>query len=296
VDIDGIVLIDKPKNITSRKTVDRVMAILNVKRAGHFGSLDPFATGLLCIGVGQGTKLLPFMQDHQKEYIALIGFEMSTDTDDITGAVKVRFPGVSIDAMGLKEWFKENKGWMNQLPPDYCAQKWKGRPLYKLKRAQKDVNPRPKQVYLEEAEILDVGPDWASVRIVCSRGTYIRAIARDLGASLGYGGYLRELKRTRSEGFSIEQASTLDALVIKGREIVIPLAETLKIPKTRVTKTGEAGIRDGQAIQMSWVIDDVIAPDGAYVTLLNDNGNLLCIARVQREGGLWGYIERGFRH
>jgi tRNA pseudouridine55 synthase len=296
VDIDGIVLIDKPKDITSRKTVDRVMAILNVKRAGHFGSLDPFATGLLCIGVGQGTKLLPFMQDHQKEYIALIGFEMSTDTDDITGAVKERFPGVSIDAMGLKEWFEENKGWINQRPPDYCAQKWKGRPLYKLKRAQKDVNPRPKQVYLEEAEILGVGPDWASVRIVCSRGTYIRAIARDLGSSLGSGGYLRELKRTRSEGFSIEQASTLDAVVIKGEEAVIPLTETLKIPKARVTKTGEAGIRDGQAIQMSWVIDDVIAPDGAYVTLLNDNGNLLCIARVQREGGLWGYIERGFRH
>jgi tRNA pseudouridine55 synthase len=272
------------------------MAILNVKRAGHFGSLDPFATGLLCIGVGQGTKLLPFMQDHQKEYIALIGFEMSTDTDDITGAVKERFPGVSIDAMGLKEWFEENKGWINQRPPDYCAQKWKGRPLYKLKRAQKDVNPRPKQVYLEEAEILGVGPDWASVRIVCSRGTYIRAIARDLGSSLGSGGYLRELKRTRSEGFSIEQASTLDAVVIKGEEAVIPLTETLKIPKARVTKTGEAGIRDGQAIQMSWVIDDVIAPDGAYVTLLNDNGNLLCIARVQREGGLWGYIERGFRH
>jgi tRNA pseudouridine55 synthase len=284
VDIDGIVLIDKPKDITSRKTVDRVMAILNVKRAGHFGSLDPFATGLLCIGVGQGTKLLPFMQDHQKEYIALIGFEMSTDTDDITGAVKERFPGVSIDAMGLKEWFEENKGWINQRPPDYCAQKWKGRPLYKLKRAQKDVNPRPKQVYLEEAEILGVGPDWASVRIVCSRGTYIRAIARDLGSSLGSGGYLRELKRTRSEGFSIEQASTLDAVVIKGEEAVIPLTETLKIPKARVTKTGEAGIRDGQAIQMSWVIDDVIAPDGAYVTLLNDNGNLLCIARVQREG------------
>lgn len=296
MDIDGIVLLDKPKDITSRKTVDRVMAILNVKRAGHFGSLDPFATGLLCIGVGQGTKLLPFMQAHQKEYIALIGFEMSTDTDDITGAVKERFSGVSIDVMGLKEWFEENKGWINQLPPDYCAQKWKGRPLYKLKRAHKDVNPRPKQVYIEEAEIFEVGPDWASVRIVCSRGTYIRAIARDLGASLGYGGYLRELKRTQSEGFSIGQATTLDALGKKGDEVVIPLAETLKIPKARVTKTGEAGIRDGKAIQISWVIDDVIAPDGAYVALLNDNGNLLCIARVQREGGLWGSIERGFRH
>ncbi len=296
MDIAGIVLIDKPEDITSRKAVDKVMAILKVKRAGHFGSLDPFATGLLCVGVGQGTKLLPFMQAHQKEYIALIGFEMSTDTDDITGAVRMRFPGVSIDRIHLEEWFKENKGWINQLPPDYCAQKLKGRPLYKLKRAQKEVTPRPKQVFLEEAEILEAGPDCARVRIVCSRGTYIRAIARDLGASLGYGGYLRELKRTKSEGFSIEQALTFEALVQKGQQAVIPLPEALKIPKARVTKTGEAGIRDGQAIQISWVVDDVAAPDGVYVALLNANGDLLCIARVQREGGIWGHIERGFRH
>jgi tRNA pseudouridine55 synthase len=293
---DGIVLIDKPTDITSRKAVDRVQRILHEKKAGHFGSLDPFATGLLCIGVGQGTKLLPFMQAHQKEYIALIGFEMSTDTDDITGTVKETFTNVLIDESLLKKWFDEQKGWVNQTPPEYCAQKHKGKPLYKLKRARQEVSPRPKQVYLEETEILETGKDWARVRIVCSRGTYIRAIARDLGAYLGVGGYLRQLKRIRSEGFSIDQALTFDLLAEKGEEAVIPLADAVQLPKARVTKTGETGIQEGQAIQISWVVDDVIAPDGAYVALLNTNRKLLCIAKVQRQGGLWGYIERGFRN
>ncbi|HPS93026.1 MAG TPA: tRNA pseudouridine(55) synthase TruB [Deltaproteobacteria bacterium] len=291
---DGIVLIDKPAGITSRKVVDRVMRILNVKRAGHFGTLDPFATGLLCIGVGQGTKLLPFMQGQQKEYVALVGFDMSTDTDDVTGEVLERFSDVAIDEALLKRWFEENSGWIDQTPPEYCAQKLNGKPLYKLKREKKDVSPRSKQVHLEETEILATGTDWARVRIVCSRGTYIRAIARDLGKYLGYGGYLRELERIRSEGFSIDQAVTLEALEGTAEASVIPLIEALKIPRTRVTKTGEAGIRDGQPIQMSWVVDDVIAPDGAHVALLNANRDLLCVARVQRQGGFWGNIERGF--
>jgi tRNA pseudouridine55 synthase len=293
---DGIVLIDKPKDITSRKVVDRVQRIIHEKRAGHFGSLDPFATGLLCIGVGQGTKLLPFMESHQKEYIALIGFEMSTDTDDITGTVKESFPNVLLDESKMRLWFDEHKGWINQTPPEYCAQKHQGKPLYKLKREQKEVNPRPKQVCLEETEILDFGPDWAKVRIVCSRGTYIRAIARDLGTYLGFGGYLRELKRLRSEGFNLDQALTFDGLVEKGEEGVIPLTEALQLPMARVTKTGETGIMAGQPIQISWVLDDVIAPDGVYVALQNMEKELLCIARVQRQGGLWGYIERGFRN
>jgi tRNA pseudouridine55 synthase len=236
------------------------------------------------------------MENNQKEYIALMGFEMSTDTDDITGTVKERFSDVLIDESRLKQWFEDHKGWTNQIPPDYCAQKHQGKPLYKLKRAQQEVNPRPKEVFLEESEILDLGPDWANVRIVCSRGTYIRSIARDLGSFLGFGGYLKELRRLRSEGFGLDQAWTLDALTEKGEEAVIPLLDALQIPKARVTKAGEAGIQDGQPIQISWVKDDVIAPEGTNVALLNMERDLLCIARVQRERGLWGYIERGFRH
>jgi len=294
----GVVLIDKPKDITSRKAVDRVMAILKVKRAGHFGTLDPFATGLLCIGVGQGTKLLPFMNEYPKEYAATIGFDMSTDTDDITGTPIDRFSDVLIDIDSARAWFENNKGWIDQTPPLYCAQKVNGKPLYKLARANKEVNPRPKQVHIEEVDILDCGPDWLSVRVVCSRGTYIRSIARDLGRHLGYGGYLRELRRIRSEGFHIDDAVTIEALADKeqrGEEVVIPLSMSLHIPKVRVTRTGESGILDGNPIQVSWLLDDVDAKEGSYVAMINTDMQLLCVAKAEQRGGIWGYIERGFR-
>ena len=295
MDTHGIVLIDKPMHITSRKAVDRVMSILNAKRAGHFGSLDPFATGLLCMGIGQGTKLLPFLQDQEKEYLAVVGFDLFTDTDDFTGEATNRFDNVVVDREEIERWFLQNRGWINQLPPEYCAQKQGGKPLYKLKRANKEVSPRPKQVRLIDSEILDKGKDWVQVRIVCSRGTYIRSIARDLGKHLGVGGYLRELKRTKSEGFTLEQAHTLEDLERIGARAIIPLIESLHIPKARVTRGGEAGIRDGLPIQLSWVLDDVVAPEGTSVAMLDGAGTLLCIARVKREGGIWGYIERGFK-
>lgn len=294
----GIILIDKPEGITSRKALDRVMGMLKVKRAGHFGSLDPFATGLLCIGVGQGTKLLPFMHAHEKEYVATIGFDMSTDTDDVTGTPTRRFCNVSIDIEKSRQWFEQNKGWINQVPPRYCAQKFNGKPLYKLTRENQDVQPRPKQVYIENTDILEYGPDWINARIVCSRGTYIRSIARDLGAYLGYGGYLRELRRFKSEGFHLDDASTIDALrekVSNGEDVIIPLSSALHIPKVRVTRTGESGILDGNPIQVSWLLDDVNVKQGSYVAMLNTDMRLLCIARSQPFEGIWGYIERGFQ-
>lgn len=298
MDREGIVLVDKPAHITSRRAVDYIMEMLKVKRAGHFGSLDPFATGLLCIGVGQGTKLLPFMYAQEKEYCARIGLEMSTDTDDITGAPLKRFDTVHVNVEEARRWFSRNTGWINQVPPEYCAQKYRGKPLYKLKRANKDVSPRPKQVYIESAEILDSGDDWIKVKIVCSRGTYIRAIARDLGQALGYGGYLRELRRTRSEGFHVDDAYTIEEIshrIQEGLAVVIPLTDAVHLPKARVTRTGETGIREGHPIQVSWILDDVDAPHGAYVALMNGDRHLLCIARVERDGGIFGYIERGFR-
>ncbi|MBN1636195.1 MAG: tRNA pseudouridine(55) synthase TruB [Deltaproteobacteria bacterium] len=294
---NGLVLVDKPKGLTSRKVVDRIMRCLRIRKAGHFGSLDPFATGLLCIGVGQGTKLLPFMQAHQKEYVAIIGFEMATDTDDITGEAIARYPNVEVDIEQASTWLSDHMGWINQLPPEYCAQKYMGKPLYKLKRENKEVNPRPKQVHIERAEILAHDRDWIEVRIVCSRGTYIRSIARDLGASLEVGGYLRSLRRLKSEGFSVENAHTLEDIEagrLSAEDMVIPLVQALHIPKVRVTRTGEIGILEGRPIQVSWVIDDIDATEESYIAMMNENNQLLCVARVQRKEGIIGYIERGF--
>jgi len=238
------------------------------------------------------------MHAHQKEYIATVGFDMTTDTDDITGNPLERFNNVAVDREAALSWFNENMGWINQVPPRYCAQKYQGKPLYKLTRANMDVQPREKQVYIEEVEVLDSGNDWMEVRIVCSRGTYIRSIARDLGTSLGHGGYLRELRRLRSEGFGIGEALTLDELdgkVEGGDDVVIPLSKALHIPKARVIPLGQKGILEGSPIQFSWIMDELEISEGNYVAMTNSDGQLLCVARYQPSGGIWGYIERGFR-
>jgi tRNA U55 pseudouridine synthase TruB len=135
------------------------------------------------------------------------------------------------------------------------------------------------------------------VRIVCSRGTYIRSIARDLGAHLGGGGYLRTLRRLRSEGFHLDDALTLEALQEKaeaGEEMVIPLSGALQLPKSRVIPVGQKGILEGNPIQFSWMKDAVEVTEGNYVAMTSLDGQLLCIARYQPSGGIWGYIERGF--
>lgn len=295
---DGVVLIDKPGGITSRRALDRVLRILHMKRGGHFGSLDPFATGLLCIGVGQGTKLLPFLQDHPKEYIAQIGFEKTTDTDDCTGVTLAAFPGIVLDKDKIGAWIDAHTGWIEQTPPVYCAQKLNGTPLYRLKRANHDVTPRSKQVFIAQAEVIAYGPDAIEMRVVCSRGTYIRSIARDLGAALGYGGYLRTLRRLRSEGFGLEEALSLEELEAKvqaGTFAEIPLAQALHFPMARVTRAGQADIMEGKPIQIAGVIDRPDMPEGSLIGLVNEEGRLLCVARARQQGGILGYIERGFQ-
>jgi tRNA pseudouridine55 synthase len=223
---------------------------------------------------------------------------MTTDTDYITGTPLERFEGVSIDPEQASDWFRKNTGWINQVPPRYCAQKYQGKPLYKLTRANMEVHPREKQVYIEHAEILRFGKDWMDVRIICSRGTYIRSIARDLGASLGSGGYLRDLRRLRSEGYKVEDALRVEDLALRmdaGDEVVIPLSKALQIPKFRVIPLGQKGILEGNPIQISWILDSVEINEGNYVAMINSDEQLLCIARYQPSGGIWGYIERGFR-
>lgn len=295
--LDGLVLIDKPADMSSRQVVDRLRRLLNVRKAGHFGTLDPFATGLLCVGLGQATKLLPFMSSTDKEYIAVIGFEKFTTTDDLKGETLASFENVAIDLTAVQAWLDGHQGWIEQLPPEYCAQKFNGQPLYKLKRRNQSVSPRPKQVCIAQTEILEHGPDWLKLRVACSRGTYIRSIARELGQALGLGGYLRELRRLQSEGFSIEQALTLEALdahVAAGTLEVLPLLSGLSLPRARVSDLGARGVVDGKPLRRDWFIDPIRAADGECLVVTDQAGRLLCVARIEQQAETVGRVERGF--
>ncbi len=295
--LNGIVLLDKPKGITSRKAVDVVLKILGEKKGGHFGSLDPFATGLLCIGIGSGTKLLPFMEDNIKAYIATVGLEMFTDTDDVTGNAEKIFENINFDNIKLKEWLKNNSGEITQIPPAYCAQKLNGKPLYRLKRQNKDVSPRAKNVTIHKIEILSIDNLSLEMKVVCSRGTYIRSLARNMGEFIGCGGYLRELRRLKSEGFSIENALTIDEIKKRsseGKNILISLLNAINLPIAKVNSEGKDAITKGKPVLISTMVNDVIAEDESFVAIQDEDDNLLCVARVKRSGGIFGYIARGF--
>ncbi len=295
--LSGVVLLDKPKGITSRKAVDIVLKTLGEKKGGHFGSLDPFATGLLCIGVGNGTKLLPFMEDNIKTYIATVGLEMFTDTDDVTGQAEKVFDKINFDRKKLEEWLTVNSGEIIQMPPVYCAQKHNGKPLYRLKRQNKDVSPRAKKVTIHKIEVISIEDSSVEMKIVCSRGTYIRSLARNMGEYIGCGGYLRELRRLESEGFSIKDALTIDELKQKienSKDILISLSDSIKLPVAKVNAEGKEAILRGKPVLISTMINDVSAENESFVAIQDEEDNLLCVARVKRSGGIFGYIERGF--
>ena len=227
--MNGVLLIDKPAGLTSHDVVARVRKIIGVRRVGHTGTLDPFATGLLVILVGRATRLAQFLSGAEKEYKGIIRFGYTTDTGDITGARSAggapqldgrRAHSMREDAMQAA--LTSLTGEIEQLPPMYSAKKIQGRKLYEFARQGHEVKREPVRVTIREFEMLspadellganDDGSVDLRFRVVCSAGTYIRTLAEDLGKKLGTGAHLIELRRTRAGRFEIEGASTLETL------------------------------------------------------------------------------------
>jgi tRNA pseudouridine55 synthase len=254
----SILVIDKPCGPSSFGVVKRVRALLGKKRerVGHGGTLDPFASGVLPLCVGEGTKVLPFLLGADKSYEALIRFGVETDTLDVTGTVIAEHPVADLTRQGLEAGLDSFRGTIEQVPPMYSALKRDGMPLYKYARAGITVERQPRKVTIHSLDLLDFdGVDRARLRIHCSKGTYIRALAADLGRQLGVGGHLVELRRTASGPFRIEQAVTLDALaslVAEGRPLpmITPLQALAHLPAVSVDDAGARVLRFGQ--RMDW--------------------------------------------
>ncbi len=210
--VNGFLIIDKPAGISSHDVVNRVRRILGTKKVGHTGTLDPFATGVLPIAVGEGTKAIQFLDEGQKEYLATIRLGITTDTLDITGTVLRECDATSISRLQLLQSMADLTGEISQLPPMYSAIKQGGQPLYKLARKGIEVERQPRRVLISQFELLLFEPPVAEVRVLCSRGTYIRSLADDLGRLLGCGACLTTLRRSQSGPFRIETACTLEQL------------------------------------------------------------------------------------
>ncbi len=213
--LSGVVLIDKPTGMTSHDVVAQLRKKLSEKKIGHAGTLDPFASGLLVMGIGSGTKLLHHLFGLDKQYLATIRLGQSTTTDDLEGEVLTETSAKSVTMEQIKEQIKNLTGKIQQVPSSVSAIKIEGKRAYELAREGKDVNipARSVEVYHFQptSDLRSVG-DFVEfdATVDCSSGTYIRALARDLGAALGVGGHLRALRRTRIGEFAIADSTSVD--------------------------------------------------------------------------------------
>lgn len=216
--IDGVLLLDKPAGLSSNHALQRARRILNARKAGHTGTLDPFATGLMVLCFGEATKFSAGMFDADKTYQATLQFGQETDSGDYTGKVIGGTPATTYcwlkDTALLCDVLSRFTGSISQIPPMYSALKRDGRPLYEYARKGIELERAPRTVTIYRMELLDCAPSagQATIEVSCSKGTYIRTLAQDIGRALGSGAHLAALRRTKTAGFDIGQALTLEQL------------------------------------------------------------------------------------
>jgi len=223
--------------MTSFQVVSHVKKKLSTKKAGHTGTLDPAATGVLPICLGKATKVIPFIPEAEKEYIAEIVLGETTDTLDSEGQIisqNNNWHNIGINE--INETLKSFLGEIEQLPPMYSAVHYKGRRLYQLAREGKNVDRKPRVIEIHNLELLDLKLPVLKIRILCSKGTYIRTLADDIGKKLLVGAHLGKLIRSKSGPFEIEDAVELEGLELVGKQKLLPLDYPLNFPVLRITK------------------------------------------------------------
>ncbi len=219
----GILIIDKPKDYTSHDVVARTRRTLNIKKVGHAGTLDPNATGVLVVLVGKATKLSQKLIIDDKEYLAVLYLGEKTDTSDVQGEVVAK-SDIIPDEETIIKTIKSFEGEIDQVPPMHSAKKINGKKLYKLARQGVEVKRDPVKITIKNIEILKVDFPIVEIKVLCSKGTYIRQLADDIGDTLGCHAYLKDLRRTASGPFHIDEAITIDELLNSGADKIFEIA------------------------------------------------------------------------
>lgn len=250
--LDAILLLDKPVGLSSSAALQVAKRLFGARKAGHAGTLDPLASGLLPLLFGEATKFAQFALDSAKEYLAQIKLGVATDSGDAEGKVIARHP-VRVDEAQLARALERFRGAIEQVPPMYSALKRGGQPLYALARAGRSVERAPRLVTVHALELLERREDLVGIRVVCSKGTYIRQLAADLGAELGTGAHLEALRRTAVAGYRIEQAASLDELQEMGEEaraarLLPPDSLLAELPRLDLEASGAERFLNGRAV------------------------------------------------
>jgi len=259
--MNGVIVIDKPAGLTSHDVVNRVRRILGQRSVGHLGTLDPSATGVLPVVLGNLTRLAQFYAHSEKTYEGVIRFGFATDTYDADGEPTTPVQDVHIECDELRALAVQFRGTIEQMPPPFSAKKIAGVPAYKLARKKQEVTLKPVQVEIKEFEILDSTANQATFRARVASGTYIRSVAHEMGQKLGCGAHLATLRRTAAAEFTIEDAHSLQALESAMQQGIVEssLAESMfvhprmlvpQLPCVTASEESAALIRSGRAVNL----------------------------------------------
>jgi len=285
--MDGLVILDKPLSISSLTAVKKVQSILGASRAGHVGTLDPMATGVLPVLLGRATRLASFMPETEKKYTFSVRLGIGTETDDAEGRITREMPVPVFDRPALEEILRRFTGRIKQIPPMFSAIKVRGQPLYRRARRGERVEAPEREVEVFSLETKEMHENGLVLEATCGPGTYIRSLARDIAVVLGTVGHVTSLRRTYSSGFDIHDCITLEELgefVGNGSQqsAVIRPAQILKhLPGHELKREEVEKVRQGQPVEY-----DQTGENEDVYRLLDSDHNLVCVARF-RDGALW---------
>lgn len=273
----GFLNIYKPKGLTSHDVVARLRKITKVRQIGHTGTLDPFATGVLPICIGKATRLIEYLDD-DKEYLATVQFGKNTATYDLEGEITATFDK-KVTEEDVKNALKDFEGEISQIPPIYSAIKVNGKKLYDYARQGQDIEIKPRKVTISKIELkeFDKTSQSAKITVACSKGTYIRSIAYDLGAKLGCGGYLTALERTKAGKFQVNTAIKLEDLTEVSQivENLINPLDMLNIPIHNLSGNERERVSHGMSICNSDFPD-------SDIVILSYGGRIYAIGKVEQ--------------
>lgn len=276
----GILLVDKPAGMSSADAINKIKRKHPFKRIGHGGTLDPFATGLLVVLVGEGTKIARFLLDGEKQYVALAQLGKCTDTGDHTGTVVEEISVPNIDQIAWQKLADSFLGNSEQVPPKYSALKVKGKALYEYARAGEEVEIKSRSITIKSFEILECNSDELRFQVACSGGTYIRVLANDIAKKAGSLAYLKELRRTASSNFNIDSAITLaDVLERNSEDLPIQSLEAAlqHLPQLTCNSEQTKKIRQGN-ISVFQEMREKIKKPGYFLLLCHEGGKILPLA------------------
>ncbi|HEV2175901.1 MAG TPA: tRNA pseudouridine(55) synthase TruB [Terriglobia bacterium] len=289
-EFSGVLVMDKPAGMTSHDVVARVRRLLHIRQVGHFGTLDPFATGVLPLSLGKATRFAQFYLKSRKSYEGVIRFGFSTDTYDSTGVPTSSPAGCSPDRSALERMLGEFTGRIMQTPPAFSAKRVSGVRAYELARQHKPVDLQPVEIEVYALELGEMEPDAAHFSVECSGGTYVRSLAHDLGQRLECPAHLASLRRTAVAEFKASHSVTLEALECLAEEgklerVCVPLERLLPdCPELMVRGREEQSVRHGHAFELAQALRPDRGRPGAapvisLLKILNPERRLIAVAR-----------------